>query len=153
MYESSRFCIHQCNSVRIILNDSQQIKNIASNTSSIMNETGRNTEGRGHGLIEVTMLIFSESWRKTASDMWGRSGSQLRFELAASLMQQVLPTESTCLVIPIPHVPRSTNLFTRPQFSSKLSTHLLRHLPKGILTKILSPILPEGDDIYNKPAE
>jgi hypothetical protein len=25
-----------------------------------MNERGRNTEGRGHGLIEVTMLIFFE---------------------------------------------------------------------------------------------
>jgi len=73
-----------------------------------MYETGRNTEGRGHDLIEVTMLIFFEKWRKTASDMWGWSGSQLRFELAASLIQQVLPTESTCLVVPVLHVPRST---------------------------------------------
>jgi hypothetical protein len=34
-----------------------------------MVEMGRNAEGRGHGLIEVTMLICFERWRKTASDI------------------------------------------------------------------------------------
>ena len=85
------------------------------------------------------MLIFLERQRKTTSDTWWQSGSQLRFELAASL------TGATNWVNMF--VPHSTNYITHPQFSSKLSSCLLHHLPKGLLPKILSPILPEVDSI------
>ena len=94
------------------------------------------------------MLIFLERQRKTTSDTWEQSGSQLRFELAASL------TGATNWVNML--VPHSTNYITHPQFSSKLSSRLLHHLPKGLLPKILSSILPEVESIsqsYKKLAE
>jgi len=70
--------------------------------------------------------------------------------------QQAIQGESTCLVTPVLHVPNSINLITHPQFTSKLSSHLLHHLPKGFLPKTLSPTLPEAGIIpqaYKKLAE